>query len=164
MSYNTMKIQLTQGKYAEISKQDYGLISQYKWQWTPCKWHEGYATTNMGGKTIYMHRLILGLGKGEQADHINHNGLDNRRSNIRKVNQHQNNGNLRKPSHNTSGYKGVSYYKGHKSKPWTAYITNQRKKIHLGYFKTIQEAAIAYNSAATKQWGEYASLNLVETA
>lgn len=157
-----MKILLTQGKYAEISKQDYGLVSQHKWQWTPCKWHEGYATTSVNGKTVYMHRLILNLGKGEQADHKNHNGLDNRRSNIRKVTQHQNNGNLRRPAHNTSGYKGVSYYKGHKSKPWTSYIQNMGRKVHLGYFRTPKEAAVAYNIAAIKQWGEFAELNAFE--
>jgi hypothetical protein len=158
-----MKIQLTQGKHAQASRQDYALVSQYKWYWTPCKWHEGYATTYIKGKTIYMHRLILGLAKGYQADHINHNGLDNRRSNLRKVTQHQNNGNLRKPSHNTSGYKGVSFYKSNKTKPWTAYIQNMGKKIHLGYFETAENAAMAYNKAATTQWGKYAYINNIKT-
>lgn len=154
-----MKVNLTQGKQAQVDRQDYKMLSKYRWQYLPCKWHEGYATTSIKGKTIYMHRIILGLKKGEQADHINHNGLDNRRSNLREVTQHQNNGNLRRPNHNTSGFKGVSAYSANKTNPWMAYITNQRKKIHLGYFKTAKEAAKAYDIAALEQWGEFAHIN-----
>jgi hypothetical protein len=55
----------------------------------------------------------------------------------------------------------VSFYKAVKTKPWTAYITNNHKKIHLGYFKTLEEAASVYNQAAANQWGEFANLNVI---
>lgn len=157
-----MKLQLNKDIFALVDQKDFYVLNQWKWSFCSNKWG-GYAARQQGCKTIYMHRFILNLEPGQQADHINHNGLDNRRSNLRVATQHQNNGNLRKPNHNTSGYKGVSFYKGHKSKPWTAYIQNMGRKIHLGYFETASEAALAYNFAAKKQWGDFAQLNKLKT-
>lgn len=150
---------LNDNEKVKVDDSDYEYLSSFSWCFMKNKWSGGYVTRKDNRKTVYMHRMIMNAKKGEQVDHINHDGLDNRRSNLRIVTQHQNNGNLRKSSHNTSGYKGVSFYKRVKEKPWSAYITNNRKKQHLGYFKTIQEAAIAYNQAAIKQWGNFALLN-----
>jgi hypothetical protein len=103
-----------------------------------------------------MHRVILGLADGDptQVDHRNHDGLDNRRSNLRTATPPQNNGNQLKRKGTTSKYKGVSRYKGRR---WRAAI--QRR--HLGIFGSEEAAATAYNVAASEVFGEYAHLNVV---
>jgi hypothetical protein len=157
------KIELTQNKYALVDDGDLEQLSSYRWTLLKNKW-TCYTITYIDGKTTYMHRLIMKPEKGKQIDHINHNGLDNRKENLRTCSQSQNNGNLQKPKHNTSGYKGVSYYKAVKANPWSAYITSFGKKLHLGYFETAKDAATAYNEAATMQWGNFAELNKIEAA
>jgi hypothetical protein len=93
-----------------------------------------------------------------EVDHWNHDGLDNRRENLRVCTKAQNNHNCRKHRwHNgeytSSKYKGVCWNKTEKK--WMAYI--HRKT--LGYFRTEEEAALAYNAAATRDFGEFAVLN-----
>lgn len=112
----------------------------------------GYATSRRAN--TLMHNMILGR-KG--VDHVNGDGLDNRRSNLRPAPQSLNVANLSLSSHNTSGFKGVSWSK--KYSKWEANIHLHRKKRFLGYFGTREEAAAAYNTEAVNQWGDYARLN-----
>lgn len=161
---NKMIIKISQDKEVQVSPEDFDRVSVLIWYFMPNVWG-GYAARHEGKQTVYLHQFIIGKPKkGFQIDHINHDGLDDRRENLRIVTQHQNNGNLRRPKHNTSGYKGVSAYPNNIKKPWTAYIQNMGVKIHLGYFATPQEAALVYNLAAKEQWGKYAHLNEVEAA
>jgi len=90
-------------------------------------------------------------------DHINGDGLDNRRSNLRFVTATQNQANSLKRKIGKSKYKGVSFKKD--KKKWVAYICPGGKYIHLGYFTEEKEAARAYNKAARKEYGEYCNLN-----
>jgi hypothetical protein len=112
-----------------------------------------------------IHRVILArmlqreLSKGEDVDHINNNGLDNRRENLRLASPRQNGFNKRISRHNTSGYKGVSWEKA-KNK-WQAYIKPNRKMISLGRFDSIVDAARAYNVAAREHFGEFAYQNVI---
>lgn len=114
-------------------------------------------------KRIKMHRVILerilgrALVKGETVDHINRDGLDNRRSNLRLATKSQNAQNTPEYSRNTSGYKGVSWAKD--KKMWVAQIRAQKKTYRLGYFIDIDDAARAYNEAALKYHGEFAYQN-----
>jgi hypothetical protein len=85
------------------------------------------------------------------------NGLDNRRSNLRPATPSQNSGNARRPSDNTSGFKGVTFYG--RTGRWRAYIGGHLRQRHLGYFRTAEEAARAYDEAAIDTWGEFAHLN-----
>ena len=93
-------------------------------------------------------------------DHINHNGLDNRRENLRICTNAENNRHRRKPKNNTSGYKGVCWDKS--KKKWRARIEKDNKNIHIGYYNILEEAARAYDAKAKELFGKYAQLNFPE--
>lgn len=105
----------------------------------------------------------------KMVDHIDGNGLNNLRSNLRFATMSQNIANSKVRKDNTTGYKGVSWFVGSKhpngvwkSKPsWTARIGINGKRITVGYFATKEEAARAYNKAAIKYHGEFAKLNII---
>jgi len=140
-----LKINLQRGFL--VSPQDLYLLENF-----PFGEDHGYARTQINGKTIYLHKLIL--TEECNVDHINHNGLDNRRENLRYATQSQNMAN-RSMVINSSGYKSV-----HKNGPsWSAHIKVKGKKIHLGTYITKEEAAYAYNKAALKHFGEFAYIN-----
>lgn len=154
------QIELTKGKFALVDDEDFEKVSQYKW----C-FNQGYVIRGKWnkGKTdaIAMHRFIMNAQKGELVDHINHNGLDNRRQNLRIATRQQNAINSFKPINNTSGYKGVNYMKGEgRVKRWRAVIKFNQKYIHIGYFMDAIEASRAYDKKAKELFGEFAYLNL----
>lgn len=127
----------------------------------------GYARTNTtkNGKAIVLrlHRVIMErvlnrpLDRSELVDHIDHNPLNNSRSNLRIATRSQNQQNRRLNINSTSGYKGVSWHKT--KKKWTAVINIEGKNTTLGAYKTSIEAAKAYNVAALKYFGEFAYIN-----
>lgn len=95
-------------------------------------------------------------------DHINSNGLDNRRSNLRVCSQAQNLQNRPAQVGRKHGrYKGTGFRPGLK-KPWSAKLNTKGKNMHLGYFATEIEAAKAYNKAALEHFKDYAYLNIIE--
>ncbi len=156
------QIPLTQEKFALVDEADFEELSKYKWYVT--KSHRDLYARRKVHKTnscIYMHRQILGLTKKDKmdTDHINHNTLDNRRCNLRICTRSQNNQNGIKQANCSSKLKGVSWYK--RDKKWRAYITYYKQTIHLGYFDSEIEAAIAYNKKAEELFGEFARLNNV---
>lgn len=113
----------------------------------------------------YMHRLIIEhhigrkLSKLEEIDHINHNSLDNRISNLRIVTHQQNSFNRRRCNKITSSkYGRITWDKQHSK--WRARITFNGKRIHVGRFISEEEAADAVDKAAIKYHGEYAHLNV----
>lgn len=157
------KIELTQGKFAIVDKEDYERMNQFNWHFAG-----GYARRNKqfpDGKRriVFMHRELMNTPDGYETDHINGDRLDNRRSNLRVVTRSQNQRNSR-PRKGTSKFKGVSYHKTerHKTSYWVARIQVDGRVKRLGYFKTEIEAARAYNKAAKKHYGVYARLNEVE--
>ena len=107
------KIPLPGGKFATVDDEDYEWLSQWKWHVRIKPTNKYAARNNHGGTptTIQMHRQILGAKKGQLCDHINGNGLDNRRSNIRLCTPTESNRHVRKRSHNKSGYLGVYWHK-----------------------------------------------------
>lgn len=115
---------------------------------------------NVYQKTQYLHRVIVArmigreLERKEDVDHIDSNPLNNRRSNLRLATRAQNGANQRKPSTNTSGFKGVSFHK--QRKKWGANIRVNDKLRNLGYFDTPEEAHEAYKKAAVEAFGEFA--------
>lgn len=158
---DVIKIPLTQGKFALVDKLDESLISPHKW-FANRQGNTYYAGRNITDKPyiqtfISMHRLILGLKKGETADHINGDGLDNRRSNLRKCTIQQNTFNKHRTKKGSSQYKGVCWQK--QARKWRAYIKKDYKGIYLGLYESEVDAAKAYNKAAIKHFGEYANLN-----
>ncbi len=106
-----------------------------------------------------MHSLIINPPENFVVDHINHNGLDNRKANLRLATRTQNNCNRRKHNRNKchSRFKGVSWHKHRKR--WSAQINIYRKRKSLGYFEDETEAAKAYDKAAKKYHKEFAYLN-----
>lgn len=156
-------IPLTQGQNAIVDAEDFEWLMQWNWHayWCPTS-KTFYAGRNekkaRGYKPMPMHRQILNSAKGEEVDHRNFNGLDNRRENIRRCNRNGNAHNKRVCSVNTSGYKGVSLYKP--LGKWVSVIRSNGKRMHLGYFETAEMAAKAYDTAAIKYHGEFAHLNL----
>jgi hypothetical protein len=104
-------------------------------------------------------KTYLGLKKGQQVDHINHDPADNHVSNLRVCTQSQNMGNMVKTFVSQGGFKGVEKSSSPKSKPFSARICCQRKRYHLGMFTTAEEAARAYDAAAKDLFGQFASTN-----
>ena len=155
------QIKLTREKYALVDDEDYEWLNQWKW-YANKGGNTYYAVRNMrcknGKRTIVtMHREILKPKKELVCDHINGNGLDNRRENLRICTQAENLYN-RQPQKNTlSGFKGVHWH--NRDKLWQARITCNHKRINLGFFKRQVDAARAYNKAALLYHGTFARLN-----
>jgi hypothetical protein len=146
-------IPLTQGKVAIVDAADYQWLSMYKWH--AAKYQNGfYAGTKT--RRIYMHRLIMNAPPDKVVDHIDHNGLNNRRSNLRICSLAENLCNSR-PSKKTSRYKGVHWCK--ESRIWKSVIKFKGKKQNLGRFDNEIDAASAYDKAAAKLFGQFAYLN-----
>lgn len=115
----------------------------------------GYACNDTSPRKT-MHRFLFGFPKCG-VDHINGNKLDNRMENLRLCNQSQNTANSSKRSTNKSGYKGVSWNKRYSK--WESYITKDYKHIFIGYFDSLEDAALAYNRKAEEFFGSFAKLN-----
>lgn len=154
------KIPLTKGRFAIVDNIDFKELSIYRWTFQGEKTNNnGYAIRDTSRGRVFMHRVILNAKKGKICDHINGNGLDNRRNNLRICTSGDNNKNskvLRK--NNTTGYKGVSFVAKNK-KPWFAQIQVDGKNMYLGCFENIKDAARAYNKAAMAYHGIYAKIN-----
>jgi hypothetical protein len=118
-----------------------------------CNGSNKYVQANIKGKHHYIHRMILGC-KGE-IDHVNGNGLDNRKSNLRSCLHSENMKNRKLNKNNKSGYKGVFWNK--KTLKWQACIMCDGKRIHLGCFNDLLSAAKAYRYAEIDLYGRFAS-------
>ena len=155
-------IPLTHGRVALVDDKDYEFIIQ--WDWGILDQHSKvqYAITRGSGKRYLMHRIILESKDGEITDHINGDGLDNRRSNIRTCTQAQNSMNsVKRKKDATSHYKGVCYlpYKKSVKDAYVASIRVKGKNIRLGRFDVEEDAAREYDRMALKHFGEYARIN-----
>ena len=139
-----------------IDNEDLILINSAKWTRKTNPVGQIYFRSKLG----ILHRIIMNCPKDMVVDHINGNTLDNRKSNLRICTKLQNQYNQKKHRGNRhSKYKGVTFRKELKSKPWEAFIYANRNHKRLGYFKTEIEAAKAYNNAAQELYGQFAKLN-----
>jgi hypothetical protein len=159
------QIQLTKGYVALVDDDDYEWLPAYSWSFHSMG-YAGHTATQSDwrhGKTILMHREIAEVHfmvePGQDVDHIDGNGLNNQKSNLRAATRAQNLANKRKSFTNTSGYKGVHLHK--KVNTYNAQIMIAGKLIGLGSYVSRHHAALIYNAAATFYNGEYARLNEV---
>jgi hypothetical protein len=124
----------------------------------------GYRSIAINGKHYGEHRLawlyMTGAWPSLEIDHINQNPADNRWRNLRLATQEQNSCNVARHKKNTSGYKGVAWYK--QRNKWRARIKVRGKSIHLGLFKSKEFAAWMRDLAAIKYQGEFACMNFPE--
>ena len=158
MSNEVIEIPLTRGYVALVGAEDAERVRGFKWHACVLR-HTVYAVRNVrrddGTQTKQsMHAFLVGE-KG--VDHVNGNGLDNRRSNLRSASLSENGQNRRKPARNTSGFKGVTWKK--RERKWQAQIGIDGKLRHLGLFATAEEAGRAYDQAARDLHGPFATLN-----
>lgn len=163
----TRVIHLSRGQVAIVDEADYGWLNRFSWaaQYNaPDKRWYAFRCVRIPGtrrhERIYMHRLLLGLNKGDRkhGDHKNGDSLDNRRSNLRVATVAENRRNCKRYRTNTSGYRGVHYSK--KAEKYRATITINGRRVHLGFRDTAEEAhRELYAPAAREHYGDFARLD-----
>lgn len=148
-------ITLTQGQFALVDEEDFEELNQYNW----CAWArkspQGHVLTYYAIRTVYsnntkavvrMHRVVANTPPGLDTDHINGDGLDNRRCNLRVVTRTQNGRNrTNKAASRRSSFRGVSWHKQHRK--WYASMSAGRVQKFLGLFASEHAAAQAYDDA-----------------
>jgi hypothetical protein len=149
------EIKLKCGGVAIVDDEDYERISQYKWYelYTEGHRYAGCTSPNASGYGR-MHRMVLEISDERIVDHVDGDGWNNRKSNLRIATPSQNMANSKRPRDNTSGVKGVWQLPNDK---WSAKICVNYKQIHLGVFDTRDAAAAAYIKAARRYYGEFAN-------
>jgi len=153
-------------KHFFIDGEDFEKVKNYKWCISK-GWNDDdfYVVTNLKTKPrgLILHRYLMDCPKNMIVDHINHNTLDNRKENMRVCTKAQNGMNQKKQKRKTfSKYKGVVFYKKGNYTCFHAQIMIGQKHKSLGYHKTEELAAIAYNVGAVKYFGEFALLNIID--
>ncbi|HSY52465.1 MAG TPA: HNH endonuclease [Thermoanaerobaculia bacterium] len=161
-------ITLTRGARAIVDSSDYAMVNAYKWTYKPGRDERdsGYARHNFvlqcgGIHSVTMGQFLMQAPMGMVVDHINGNGLDNRRMNLRVCTHQENMLNRRVNKNSRSGYKGVQWSEQKQS--WQVAVAKgeggKRKVYYGGAFKNPVEAAKAYDKLAVKIQGEFARLN-----
>jgi len=159
------QIELTQSKVALVDDCDYDYLSRWRWYVLLSGGIHYAARTALVAEghpvTRRMHREILGFhGSIPPLDHIDGDGLNNRRANLRVCTIQQNSFNRRQYLKTRSGYKGV--YWNNLIRKWVAGITHNGKQLYLGSYGDKHTAALAYNYEAAKRFGEFAKLNIIK--
>ena len=143
------KIPLNRGLFALVDDDDYEYLSQYRWRVHKDK-NTCYACTNTNGLRIRMHRMIMNARAGYDVDHIDGDGLNNQKQNLREVTRRQNAQNIHMPT--SSIFPGVSWHK--KSRKWQANAVVDGKKKWIGQYGNEEEAFAAYCEFVQKVLGE----------
>lgn len=139
-------------EFTLVDDEDFEFLNQWKWH----KNNENYVSRlTKDGETVRLHRVVMNTPKDMECDHIDRNGLNNQKSNLRNCTHAENMRNSNRSKSNTSGYRGV-FVSG---KYWMAKIIVMGRQIYLGSFRDIEDAARAYDVAALKYHKEFAILN-----
>jgi hypothetical protein len=144
-------IHLTQGQSTIVDDVDYEKYRFIRWQAIKGR-YTWYARSTIG----YLHHHILNV-QNLEVDHIDGNGLNNQKENLRLATRAENARNCKLQRNNTSGFHGVSYQK--QINRWMAYIKVNGKRKYIGVYETKEAAALAYNKAAKQYHGEFAKFN-----
>jgi hypothetical protein len=156
LSQGAKLLPLTQDKFAIVDAADFPHLSRYNWCVVKTD-NTCYAARYRKRKQTFMHRLITSAPSHLVVDHINHNGLDNRKDNLRLCTRAQNALNQRPRKGTSSKYKGVYWHE--RDKRFYAQISHKGRRFHLGSFKSEIAAAHAYDKKALELFGEFAYLN-----
>ena len=150
-------IPVTQNKWALVDECDYERLASLRWSFIWNRYAMTYKKSNGTETRTTMHRSVLGddLPDGMVVDHINNDGLDNRRANLRVATRQQNN--MNKGAYKNRKYKGVYPCRD----KWQAKIRRGDVRKFLGVFETEEAAAAAYNRAAIELFGDFAWTNVV---
>ena len=163
VSGNIAIFPLTDGRHFLVDASDVELVRQFHWH-AACRGR--YVARNKKnevgewGALEYLHRYLMSPTNGLHVDHANGDGLDNRRSNLRLATRFENLRNQRKQKNRSSKFKGVTWHAARGK--WRAQIDTKglpRSEGHLGYFMSEEAAAVAYDAAAIRIFGEFARLN-----
>lgn len=155
-----IELKLRDGDITLVDEEDFAELS--KWRWYS---RNGYVLRVMlsseegyhRGRKVSMHRVIMNCPNGFEVDHIDGNGLNNRRENLRVVTHLQNAANKRSNANTSSKYRGVNWCK--KDKRWRAQIMYKYVPYHLGNFESEVDAALAYDTKAREFWKEFGRYN-----
>lgn len=150
-------IQLTRGLVAVVDDADAHLLAGRKWTAKPIDRKTGgfYACAWKPGGTIYMHRLLLQAGAGQMIDHVDGDGLNNSRCNLRFCSLSENNANRAAPKPSGTGFRGV-YKKGNRFRA----NVGRGQTIWRGPYRVHAiDAAFDYDREAGRRFGEFARLN-----
>jgi hypothetical protein len=152
------------GLIAIIDDCDYDVCSNYRWMGIlngarTTVYAVNFYKDEQTGKTmaLFMHHLIMGKVQGKEIDHIDHNGLNNTRGNLRFATRTENMRNMNPKRGCSSKFKGVSF--NIKLEKWQALIRIGRKLVHLGYYLREEDAAVKYDIAALEHFGKFAKIN-----
>ena len=160
-----MTIELSQGKTALVDPEDFEKLSCIGWhadigRTTIYAKHTTYDPSTRKFGRVLMHRFILGVTDPKiLVDHVNGDGLDNRKENLRVASPSTNRANHQTTPRGKSGYHGVSYRKERDA--WVVSVTKDYKRHFGGYFKSREDAARRYNELSKQLFGEFACLNEV---
>jgi hypothetical protein len=160
----TIQIPLTRGLVTTVCDCHAHLAAGHKWSTAEIKGRY-YATRGhsiverLAGKSshVFLHSVINNTPRGMETDHINGDTLDNRCENLRTATTAQNQRNRGKKNNNSSGFKGVSWDK--RRQKWEAQFRADGEKHFVGYFETVEEAAIAYDEAVRKYDEKFSRTN-----
>lgn len=158
---DAVSIDLGGGIITFVDRYDLPVVFPFKWR-TKVSRHTTYARASSANKSVLMHRLIIGAGPGEIVDHIDRNGLNNRRSNLRIVSHSHNSANAE--VRNKHGYRGIFLNYASHAKPWSARARLDGKNINFGRHATAEEAARAHDIGIFKLRGDPALMNFPELA
>jgi len=150
-------IELNKGMHAKVDDDDFDRISSVKWSVSKhgnCYYANRGFMENGKLRSVQMHQEILNFPDGVDIDHINGDALDNQKCNLRICSHQQNTFNRRPNKSTDTGYKDIHFVQ--KTHQFTVCITKDSKKKHIGNFKTLSEAVVAYNDAADTLHGEFA--------
>lgn len=157
MHMNTREIQLTQGKVAVIDEADFKRVSAFKWSADRMgkTWYAVRTVKRLGKKSrIYLHRFVMNATRGLVVDHVNRNGLDNRKRNLRLCTKKQNFWNQGAHKDGRSGVRGVSWRPD--TGLWTARLFVNGKQLNLGCYKRLKDAVAVRRLAEKKHYGVFA--------
>jgi hypothetical protein len=162
------EIILSNNMLAFVDDEDFDYLNQFKWQIKSCRngnhiyaqrtFYKGNIRTRitMHTEIFVIHNIKILYG----IDHIDGNGLNNQKSNLRLTTASQNQANAKLRYSNISGFKGVSWNKFHKK--WFVQIQYQKESIFLGLYDNLIEAALIYDNAAKRLFKDHARLNFPE--